>query len=156
VNHYQIERFQKSPDLFQAILGLRGKNAVGGGFRFPAHDPEDRNAIGMHVYANRGFSPRLFPDLNPFGSSFTRKEINFQFGEVVLKFFFEFRQRSDLSSHIFKGQLRGFAKLMTEVDHNQASACSVGKPESRQSEIHHSTRWRSTIPLALASESIEN
>src|ERR1700728_4326513 len=89
----------------------------------------------MHVYANRGFLPRFLPDLNPLGTSFTRKRINFQFGEVVLKFFLELRQRSDLSSHIFNGQLRGFAKLMPEVDHQsspgllsrQAGKLSVGK-----------------------------
>jgi hypothetical protein len=145
-----------SPDLFQAILGLRQKNAVCGGFRFSTDDPKYRNAVGMHVYANRGFSPRLLPYLNPLGTSFTRKRIYFQFGEVVLKFFFELRQRGDLSSHIFNGQLRGFAKLMTEVDHKsspgllsrQAGKLSVGNPLLMIVSIP----LRSTIPLALANE----
>jgi hypothetical protein len=57
----------------------------------------------MQVYVNRGFSPRLFPDFDPFRASLTRKEINFQFSEVVLKFFFEVQQRSDLSSHSYGG-----------------------------------------------------
>src|ERR1700677_344350 len=92
----------------------------------------------MHVYANRGFLPRFLPDLNPLGTSFTRKRINFQFGEVVLKFFFELRQRSDLSSHIFNGQLRGFAKLMTEVDH-QSSPGLLSRKSGRSSSTKKRT-----------------
>jgi hypothetical protein len=43
----------------------------------------------MQVDVNRGFASRLFPDFDPFRPSFAREEIDFQFIEILLKFFFE-------------------------------------------------------------------
>ena len=71
---------------------------------FDTKDGEDRTIpLTIEFAAFLSTYPHPNACMIPFRASLTRKEINFQFSEVVLKFFFEVQQRSDLSSHSYGG-----------------------------------------------------